>query len=270
MSGLQLENGRVELLPLDLVDAPALAMREVMSDDGLADLAESIKALGLLQNLVVVPEGGRYRVAAGHRRRVALEMAGKTHAPCLVFPEGTPLEEAAKVAENSDREAVNPAAEATYYRWLLDNRCDGDVGKLVTLTRRTENYVQGRLLLTEGYAEVLDALRAGDISLGVAQELNKIHHELYRQLYLNDAKTQGLSVAAVRQLRQTLARDLRVNEVLADHAASHVAPSTEAPIESLDACPFCQSTADQHEMSYVRAHRGCLSHFRRLSAAPAN
>lgn len=283
--GLTLDQGELRVLPIDAIDPPDVTMREMMTDEGLESLVASIKAIGLLQNLVVVAAGDRFRVAAGHRRRLALARAGKSHAHCLVFPEGTPLEEAAKVAENDEHEPVNPAAEATYYRWLLDERCAGDAEKVAAIARRKLSHVLDRLDLTRGYPEVLEALRhpsqrkpdsplatvfperdltrVGQVSLAVARELNKVPLDNYRALFLKDAIDQGATARTVRTWREDLARTMRVNQSLEEANDGGAAPSTAAPIESVDACSICLTTDDAHEMIYVRVHRSCQAAHRR-------
>jgi ParB/RepB/Spo0J family partition protein len=275
----------VRVIPLALIDEPELAMREMMSDEGLESLVASIKALGLLQNLVVVQAGDRFRVAAGHRRRIALPLAGKTEAHCLVFPEGTPLEEAAKVAENTEREDVNPAAEATYYLWLLTHRCGGDVERLCAIVNRKESHVLDRLDLTRGDPAVLEALRPpstrkpdsalavafpdhdltllGQISLAVARELNKVKEDNFRALFLRDALQQGANATAVRRWRQQRDQDRRYHETLAESSHHPLAPSEESTIVSIDACPLCGSAEDSHDTEYVRVHRSCRAVFAR-------
>lgn len=250
-------------LPIDLIDEPPLAMRETMSDSGIESLVESFRRHGQLQNIGVVVTGDRYRVAYGHRRRIAAPIAGLTHLVARVWPEGTTDEEAIKVDENAEQEPVNAAAEATYYRYLLDERCEGDVGRVVALVRRKESHVLDRLDLTRGDENVLAALRAGVISLGVAQELNKVKEERYRALYLHDAAEQGLNVKQVRFLRQQRDRDRRITEVLESDDVKRIEPSREVGIGSMDACQLCKSSSDQNDMTYVKVHRSCLAVYNR-------
>ena len=254
------------LIDLALIDVPELAMRETMSDDGLESLTASLKALGQLQDLVVVQAGARYRIAAGHRRRIALERAGFPRARCVVYPEGTSLEEAIKVAENDEREEINPAAQATYYRWLLENRTGGDVEQLARLVNRQESHVLDRLDLTRGDQDVLNALRAQSISLAVARELNKVRADSYRALFLQDAVNLGANSTTVRRWRQELERSLRIQESRADADTSGAGPSSESGIVNIDQCPLCHSAADQHDMEYVRVHRSCRAVFSRQQA----
>lgn len=255
------------VIPIAAIDPPELAMRETMSDDGIASLAQSIRENGLLHPLGVIVAGERFRVAYGHRRRVALEHAGILEAPCFVYPEGTTAEEAMKVAENTEREAVNPAAEATYYRYLLDTKCAGDVRRLCALVNRREEYVQDRLLLTEADPDVLAALRAERISLAVARELNRVKSDTYRRLFLSDAINQGLTSAAVRLLRTNLERLEDQKAAQASGELANVPPSSEAPIESAEDCLICDSSDDPHDMIYVRVHRSCKAHLERKARA---
>lgn len=254
-------------IPTELIDPPELAMREKMSDVGLEVLADSFRRHGQLQNIGVVVTGDRYRVIYGHRRRVAADLAGLTELVARVFPEGTPDEEALKVSENEEIEPVNAAAQATYYRELLDERCGGDVRKLIVLVRRTENFILDRLDLTRGDPKVLDALRHGRINLSVAKELNKVHEELYRGMWLHDAIHQGLNARALRVLRGNRDRDRHISEGAATSPPAPVAPSTAVAIEHLDACLLCGSPQDQHEMTYIRVHRSCQTMWFREKAA---
>lgn len=256
----------IRRIPIALIDEPELAMRETMSDDGLSGLAESFRRHGQLQNIGVVIVGDRFRVAYGHRRRVAAPRAELTHLLCRVFPEGTRDEEAVKIDENAEQEPVNAAAEATYYKFLLEQRCDNDIDRLCQLVRRKESHVLGRLDLTRGDEDVLAALRAGAITLGVARELNKVSEPMYRRLWLHDACGQGLSVAGVRTLRLNRDRERHVTEALASPELLNVPPSSAVAIENMDACTLCRSASDQHEMTYIKVHRSCLSVYNRDEA----
>jgi ParB/RepB/Spo0J family partition protein len=252
---------RVELraIPIELIDPPEIAMRETMDDEGMSGLVESLQRHGQLQNVGLVVAGDRYRVVYGHRRRVAAGLAGLSHLIARVFPEGTPDEEALKVDENEEQEPVNAAAQATYYLELLEKRCGGDVDKLIRMVRRKESFVLDRLDLTRGDPEVLEALRRSELTIGVARELNKVSEPMYRRLFLHDAIAQGLSVKAIRTLRQNRDRDRHVTDAQNDGTAPTVEQSTATALVSMDACAFCASVRDQHDMTYAKVHRSCLA-----------
>jgi len=247
----------LHVIPIGLIDPPEIAMRETMSDLGLEALADSMRRHGQLQNIGVVVSGDRYRVVYGHRRRVAAEKAGLPSMLCRVFPEGTTDVEAMKVDENEEQEAVNAAAQATYYYELLNARCDGDVDRLVALVRRKESFVLDRLDLIRGDADVLDALRRDRITLAVAKELNKVSELMYRRLWLHDAQVQGMNARNIRTLRQQRDRDRHITDATQSGTAPVIAASTEATVVNLDACLLCGSVQDQHEMTYRKVHSSC-------------
>lgn len=247
----------IRRIPIERIDPPTIAMREKMSDEGLDALTLSMKRHGQLQNIGVIVAGDRFRVLYGHRRYVAAERAGLHTMIARVFPEGTTDEYAMMIDENEEQEPVNAAAQATYYLELLEQRCDNDVRKLVTLVKRTENFVLTRLDLTRGDPDVLAALRNGTIVIGVAQELNKVDEPLYRRLFLHDAVEHGLSIKALRVLRQQRDRDRYISDATTSGTVPIVAPSTEVALAHMDACILCLSVKDQNEMTYMKVHRSC-------------
>lgn len=265
MSGRSPVSPVFQLIPLELIDEPELAMRETISDDGLESLAASIREHGLLQPIGVIQTGDRYRIAYGHRRRLALPRAGRTHTEAYVYPEGTTTEEAMKTAENTEREAVNPAAEATYFRHLLEERCGNDVERLARMVGKTENYVQSRLVLTTGDPAVLEALRAEDIGISVAEALNRVRHDGWRRQWLHDARTMGLSARQIHTLRGNLEREQAIHDAHARGEQPHVPPSTVSPVSQLDRCIFCRSVRDQNRMQYIKAHEDCLTAYERIA-----
>ena len=81
---------------LDTMQVREIALGEIdenpyntYAQQGIDELAESIEVVGLQQPLVVqAQENGRYLLLAGHRRRNALALLGRTVAPCIVSPVG--------------------------------------------------------------------------------------------------------------------------------------------------------------------------------------
>lgn len=259
--------GVTRSIPIALIDPPEIAMRDAMTPAGLEALAASLRELGQLQAIGVVVAGDRFRVAYGHRRRVAAELAGLTELECKVWPEGTPLEEAMKVAENDQQEAVNPASEALYYFELYKHRCGEDVDRVAALVRRPVSRVLERLDLLRGDAQVLEALRLDQITLAVAKVLNKCPDDGYRDLFLKDAIRLGSNSRQVQALVDEVKRSLRVQE--AARASGLVTEETApiASIASMDACVVCDLDSDQHEMEYRKVHQSCYRALRREKTA---
>ena len=142
----------------------------------IEQLAADIKAHGLLQNLVVQPgtsAAARFEVVAGGRRLHALQllarrkdMAKDEPIPCRVLPEGRAGLEAS-VAENFQRISQNAGEEAeNFARLQAAGMDDVDISIRFGVTHR---HVQQRLALAKLAAPVLDALKAGDITLDAAR-----------------------------------------------------------------------------------------------------
>jgi ParB family chromosome partitioning protein len=110
---------RVERLPIFLIQTSSLQPRKDFSADSLRELADSIKAQGILQPLIVRPRGESYELIAGERRWRAAQALGLTEVPVIVreADDRTVLE--MMLIENLQRENLNPIEEAQGYQELL-------------------------------------------------------------------------------------------------------------------------------------------------------
>lgn len=146
--------------------------RNVRKTGGAAieQLAASILAHGLLQNLSVVPAHGGFEVVAGNRRLRALQSLKQDGTlpadladgiPCRLVALHTAHE--ASLAENVVREAMHPADEFEAFRALAD---DGHtVAEIALRFGTSERHVQQRLKLANVAPELIDDYRAGDATL---------------------------------------------------------------------------------------------------------
>jgi ParB family transcriptional regulator, chromosome partitioning protein len=162
-------------LPLDQMVAGMYQPRTRMDEGALYELAESIKAQGIMQPILVrqLTEGdnaGKYEIIAGERRFRASKLAGLTSVPVLV--RDVPNEAAAAMAliENIQREDLNPLEEAQGLQRLI---------KEFGLTHETAAQAVGRsrsaasnLLRLLNLADpVQTMLMAGDLDMGHARAL---------------------------------------------------------------------------------------------------
>lgn len=85
-----LDTLEVVQIPLDAIDPNSGNFYAV---DDVTDLKESIELIGMKQPLVVLAQGARYRLIAGHRRYKALNELGRKHAPCVVQRDLTETQE---------------------------------------------------------------------------------------------------------------------------------------------------------------------------------
>jgi len=118
---------RLASLPVDLLQRGKYQPRADMRPESLGELADSIKARGLVQPILVRPlprpiptESQRYEIIAGERRWRAAQMAGLTEIPAVI--RDVPDEDAVAMAliENIQREDLNPLEEARALLRLIE------------------------------------------------------------------------------------------------------------------------------------------------------
>ena len=100
-------------LPVGLVDPNPSQPRSTFDEEGLVALAESVRANGVLQPVLVRPtKGGRYELIAGERRWRAAKLAGLDEVPGVVRPHDDVASIELALVENMAREDLNPIEEA--------------------------------------------------------------------------------------------------------------------------------------------------------------
>lgn len=106
-------NDSLQHFPLDMIQPGKYQPRMDMSQESLEELADSIRAQGLVQPIVVRPvEGGHYEIIAGERRWRASKLAGLESVPVLIKEVSDRSAIAMALIENIQRENLNPMEEA--------------------------------------------------------------------------------------------------------------------------------------------------------------
>jgi ParB family transcriptional regulator, chromosome partitioning protein len=112
--------GELRRLPVDLVRRSKFQPRVDMHPESLEDLANSIKAQGVVQPIVVKPTGtGSYEIIAGERRWRAAQLAGLQEIPAVVRDVTDQAAMAMALIENIQRENLNPMEEANALQRLI-------------------------------------------------------------------------------------------------------------------------------------------------------
>ena len=158
-------------LPVESLQPGRHQPRRSFDKDALGSLADSIKAQGVVQPIVVRPiAGNRYEIVAGERRWRAAQMVGLKSIPAVVRSLEDRAAMAVALVENIQRADLNPLEEAEALRRLIDEcgltheQCSEAVG-------RSRAAVTNLLRLFELNEEVQNLLRANKLSLGHAKAL---------------------------------------------------------------------------------------------------
>ncbi len=192
-------------IPLDLLDAGPFQPRAMLDQTGLQELADSIRARGVLQPLLarhnpVTP--GRFQIVAGERRWRAATLAGLHEIPVLVRDLADADALAVGLIENLQRQDLNAIEEAEGYSRLLDEfgMTQEDLARGVGKSRA---HVSNTLRLLKLPGGVRAALTDGRVSAGHARAL--LAHRS-PETALQQVLAAGLSV---RQTEALAARDAR-------------------------------------------------------------
>src|SRR3954449_3873139 len=110
----------VNFVPVEKVDASELQVRVHFDDSEIAALAHSVKQHGVLQPILVVQDGDRYKVIAGERRLRAAKLAGLDRIPARVLSTDDKATHEIALRENLDRVDLHPLEEGEGYVSLLE------------------------------------------------------------------------------------------------------------------------------------------------------
>jgi ParB family chromosome partitioning protein len=142
--------------------------RVQFDEEALDELAESIRLRGVLQPILLRPDGDDYMIIAGERRWRASQRARLHAIPAIVreIDESTTAEIA--LIENIQRMDLNPLEEADGYRQLIERHghTQDEVGRIV---HKSRSHVANLLRLLELPEFVRQSLLKGDISMGHAR-----------------------------------------------------------------------------------------------------
>lgn len=214
------------VLPVTKMRAGRYQPRTRMDEGALAELAESIRAQGVMQPILVRPldgdDQGKYEIIAGERRFRAAKLAGLKEVPVLVRE--VPDENAAVMAliENIQREDLNPLEEAHGVRRLLDEfgLTHEQAAQSIGRSRSATSNLLRLLNLAE---PVQTMLLAGDIDMGHARALLAV--DAATQILLaNQIIARRLSV---REAEKLVARAVREAETGSPAARKTAAPSRD-------------------------------------------
>ena len=179
-----------------------LQPRSVVDDVRLQELAQSIKANGIIQPIVVRKVGDRFQIITGERRWRAAKLAGLLRVP-IAIREVTPGQEKSllelALIENIQREDLNPIEEALAYRRLSDQfqLKQEDIAAAVGKDRAS---VANYLRLLKLPDEVRTEVASGRLSMGHARALLSLPDEADQRRMARDVIARSLSVRETESL----------------------------------------------------------------------
>ncbi len=187
-------------IPVEAITANPRQPRAVFDEDAMSELAESIRAVGLLQPIVVrAVAAGRFELVVGERRWRAAIQAGLVAVPAIVRQTRDDAMLRDALLENLHRTNLNPLEEAAAYQQLLDDfGCTHD--ELATRIRRSRPQISNTLRLLKLPPAVQRRVAAGVLSAGHARALLALTDVATQEQLATRIVAEGLSVRSVEEI----------------------------------------------------------------------
>jgi len=192
----------IQEIPVGELDPNPDQPRRSFSDEGISQLADSIREQGVLQPLLVAPSsGGRYMIIAGERRYRAGREAGLETLPCIVKDIDVIRQREIALIENLQREDLNPIEAAQGIRSLM-LQCGYTQEKVSSRLGKSRPAVANLLRLLQLPDEVTEMVKDGLLTAGHARVLAGLADSEEQLKLARRAVAEGMSV---RQMEQAVA-----------------------------------------------------------------
>lgn len=210
------QGGGLTEIAVGLIDVNPHQPRTVFIQEDLEELAASIKKHGVLQPLVVSPEGDHYQLIAGERRLRASKIAGLAKVPVIVRDASDHEKLELAIIENVHRSNLNPIDEAISYRKLIEefSYTQDQVSEVMGKSRAS---VANKIRLLMLPTDIKRALKDGKITEGHGKAL----------LSIDDPKKQLIA------FEQILTGDMNVREAEKAAQAHNNPAKKEKPEQDL-------------------------------------
>ena len=201
--------GGLTEIDIDRIQRGKYQPRQVFDQESLQELADSIGVQGIVQPIVVRPEGSHFELVAGERRWRAAQLAGLQKVPAVIRELDSKAAAAIGLIENIQREDLNPLEQAQAFLRLIEE-FDLTHQQVADSVGRSRAAVSNLLRLLDLAEPVKQQVNRGLLNMGHARALLAlIRHDQIEigKLVVN----RGLSVRETELLvKKTLAADKKV------------------------------------------------------------
>ena len=212
----------IVLVPLEDIIPNRFQPRLSFDEQGLNELAQSIKEHGIIQPLVLRKIGDKFEIIAGERRYKASYIAGLTEVPAVIINLNDNESAEVAIVENIQRKDLSPIEEAKSYKKLLDrgyltqDQLAGRMGK-------TQATVSNKLRLLNLDEDVQAALLNNKISERHARSILRINDKEKQKNVLNQILNKRLNVRDTENLVSEVLNENKKDEFI---HVSNLTPNT--------------------------------------------
>lgn len=196
--------GAIVEIPLDKITRNPYQPRKTWDRAGLFELAESIKANGLVQPVLVRPMGQGYQLIAGERRLRAMELAGKDTITAVVREASEEQVIEWALIENIHRSGLNALERAQAYRNYLE-RFSLTQQQAAERLGEDRSTIANYMRLLELSDDLLEMLAGGRLTMGHARALLAVREPAQRRRLAQMVESQNWSVRQLERQAHLLA-----------------------------------------------------------------
>lgn len=247
------EDRDFRIIDTALIEEPSEVLRQNIDPVKLGELADNMSTQGLLQPIGVKKnaDGKTYKISWGHRRFLAARSLLWRGITCRVLS-STDDPFLAAITENLQRVNLDPIEEGLAVKRLFDE--GKSVAFISRFCRRSIKWCTDRLSLLTYHPDIIQAIQVGKMTLSVAEALQDIDHDKYREQLIDEALRTGATGPTAEIWRQHYIKDrdrIIRNEIVLDD----VICQRDAWTIHVD----CQACNTSTEYSNTKALRFCLS-----------
>lgn len=203
----KIEGEAVEEIPLKEIRPNPYQPRKYFSEEGIADLKQSILEHGVLQPIIVRKSIKGYEIVVGERRYRAAKAAGLKKIPAVVRSLTDEKMMELAVLENLQREDLTPIEEASAYQMLLD-RLEITQEQLAKRLGKSRPHIANMVRLLSLPQEIQELIHEGKISMGHGRALLGIKDKKKIPSVVDKVIKEGLNVRQLEELIQQLNRNV--------------------------------------------------------------
>jgi ParB family chromosome partitioning protein len=184
------------MIKIDEITTSWPRRRVMLGDDGIKDLAQNIKEVGLVNPIIVFKDGGKYEIIAGNRRYLACKEIGITEIPCQV-KEIKCLDDnlLISLSENLQRNDLTEVEKAELIEKLSSQWTDSSIRKIADKLGLKKSYVAELLKIAKYPSEVKAMIQRGEVSaanLRALSELDTDEQKIKAAKVIRDNELRGI------------------------------------------------------------------------------
>jgi ParB family chromosome partitioning protein len=225
---------RPQSLPIDAIKPNPMQPRTTFREDRMRELADSIRAHGVIQAIIVRHAETGYQIVAGERRWRAARLAGLTEVPVIVQDVADTVMLEVALIENIQREDLNPIETAHAYE-RLSRELGLSQEEISRRTGKDRSSIANTIRLLKLPPEIQLYVAEGRLSAGHARAILGLHTDKDQRFLAEKVVAEGWSVReAEAYVQHGLLPGQRERQPKREPAAEPLDPNIRAAIETLE------------------------------------